>query len=255
MRPGFMSSVCPDRTLAQLIAAAEKYGYEGLEFRVDWDHKHGVELSASQDDLAAAQGMLEDSGIEATCIATGVQLNSTDAAEHKKEQESLKRHIELAQGVGARYLRVFGDPVPEEEADRDKALSLAAESCAAVDEHAGQHNAKVLIETHTNMRADWARRIVEDSGATNVGVLWHIGHHVSRGQSVDEAFGHIKGHIDHLHFNTSEGGKVTDADNQRTFDLMKPDGYEGFFSVEVINPDDSEAVLAHHIERFKEFAT
>ena len=34
---------------------------------------------------------------------------------------------------------------------------------------------------------------------------------------------------------------------------MKPDGYEGFFSVEVINPDDSEAVLAHHIKKFKSF--
>ena len=254
MKPGFMSSVCPDRTLPDLIAAARKYGYEGLEFRVEWDHKHGIELSSSEDDIATAQGMLEDSGIEATCIATGVQLNSTDAAEHEKERESLKRYIELAQGIGASYLRVFGDPVPEAEEDRDRALSLAAESCAAVDEHAGQHNAKVLIETHTNMGADWARRIVDDSGVENVGVLWHIGHHIQRGQSVDEAYGHIRGNVDHLHFSAREGSEVTDADNQRTFDLLAPDGYDGFFSVEVIDPDDSESVLATHIEKFKAFS-
>lgn len=254
MKPGFMSSVCPKQTLSELIASAKKYGYEGLEFRVEWDHRHGVELASSQDQIASAQGMLEDSGIQATCIATGVQLNSTDEVEHVKERESLKRYIELAHGVGAKYLRVFGDPVPEEETDRDKALSLAAESCAAVDEHAGQHNAKVLIETHTNMRADWARRIVDDSGARNVGVLWHIGHHVRHGQSVDDAYGFIKGHIDHLHFSAREGSDVTDADNQRTFDLLGPEGYDGFFSVEVIDPDDSEAVLAQHMENFKTFS-
>ncbi len=112
MRPGFMSSVCPKQTLSELIGSAKKYGYEGIEFRVEWDHKHGIELSSSEDDMASAQGMLEDSGIQATCIATGVQLNSTDAAEHEKERESLKRYIELAQGVGASHLRVFGDPVP-----------------------------------------------------------------------------------------------------------------------------------------------
>jgi len=109
----------------------------------------------------------------------------------------------------------------------------------------------VLIETHTNMRAHWARKIIDTAQADRLGVLWHIGHHVGRGQSVDEAYPHIKGYVYHLHYN--EGGKVTDADNQRTFDLLKPDGFEGYFSVEVINPDDSDAVLKTHIDKFNQF--
>ena len=44
MRPGFMSSVCPDRTLAQLIAAAEKYGYELDLIPIDWP---GIEQTAA----------------------------------------------------------------------------------------------------------------------------------------------------------------------------------------------------------------
>ncbi len=251
-----MSSVCPKQTLAELIETAKKYGYEGIEFRVEWEHGHGIELSASQDQLAASQGMLEDSGIEATCIATGVKLNSTEVADHIKARESLKRYIELAQSVGAGYLRVFGDRVPEDvESERVTALKLAAESCAAVDDHAGQHNVEVLIETHTNMRADWAKQIVDDSGGSHIGVLWHIGHHVSRGQSVDEAHGHIASDIKHVHFSAREDGKAGDTDNQRTFELLGAGGYEGFFSVEVINPDDSDAVLKQHIGKFSQFKT
>ncbi len=112
----------------------------------------------------------------------------------------------------------------------------------------------MLIETHTNMRADWAKRIVDDSGASNVGVLWHIGHHIRHGQSVDEAYGHLKGYVDHMHFSAREGSQVTDDDNKRTVDLLAPDDYSGFFSVEVIDPDDSEAVLAQHMEKFKTFS-
>ncbi|MEE2752932.1 MAG: sugar phosphate isomerase/epimerase family protein [Candidatus Latescibacterota bacterium] len=251
MRPGFMSSVCPKKTLPELIGSAQEYGYEGIEFRIDWDHGHGIELSASQDALASAEGMLEDGGIEATCIATGVEFNSIDESDHAKARESLKRCIELAQNIGAGFLRVFGDPVPEEnEADRLTALRLAAESCAAVDDHAGQHNVEILIETHTNMRADWAGQIVTDSGATNVGVLWHIGHHISRGQSVDEAYGHIWSDIKHVHFNMRNYDKADETDNQRTFELLGAAGYEGFFSVEVINPDNSESVLKYHIGQF-----
>ena len=254
MRPGFMSSVCPKQTLPELIETANKYGYEGIEFRVDWEHGHGIELSASDDHLAASQVMLEDSGIEATCIATGVKVNSTEVAEHVKARESLKRFIELAQSVGASYLRVFGDPVPEGvDEDRTTALRLAAESCAAVDAHAGQHNVVVLIETHTNMRAHWARKVVIDSGGSHVGVLWHIGHHISLGQSVDDAYSYIWSDIKHVHFSAREDGKVDDTDNRRMFGLLGSAEYDGFISVEVINPDDSDAVLKDHFEKFTRF--
>ena len=253
MKPGFMSSVCPMQTLPELVETAIEYGYEGLEFRVEWDHAHGIELSASDDYLASAAGMLEDSGVAASCIATGVKLNSPSEADHLLTREPLKRYIELAQSIGAPYLRVFGDPVPEEEVDT--VLKLAAESCAAVDDHAGQHLVALLIETHTNMRADWAKRIVEDSGASNVGVLWHIGHHISRGQSVDETYEHIASDIQHVHFSAQDDGKAGDVNNRRTFELLGPAGFDGFFSVEVINPEDSTAVLKQHIEKFRTFST
>lgn len=255
MKPGFMSSVYPGQTLEQLIDTAKKHGYQGLEFRVEWDHKHGIELDATPEELQAARQTLSDSGIAASCIATSVRFNSPDRADHLPQRETLRKYIALAAEVGAPYLRTFSDSVPEDDkAARDAVLSLAAESYAAVDDWAQEHGVEVLVETHTNMRGQWAKQIMDEAQADSLQVLWHIGHHLRRGQSVDEAYRYIRGHVRHLHFSAPVDSEVvTDADNQRTFELLAADGFEGFFSVEVINPDDPEAVLAHHIAKFHQF--
>ena len=256
MRPGFMSSVCPDMTLQELIGAAKEYDYTGIEFRVEWDHKNGIELDATPDQIRTAKQMLADNGIAASCIATGVKFNSENPEDHLPHRESLRKYIALAAELGAPYLRTFSDSVPEEdEGARNGVLRLAAESYASVDDWAQEHGIGVLVETHTNMRGHWARQIIDEAKAKSLGVLWHIGHHVSRGQSVDDAYSYIQDYVHHLHFSARDGGNVTDADNQRTFDLLAEAGFEGFFLVEVINPDDSEAVLALHSEKFKSFMT
>jgi len=254
MKPGFMSSVCPQQTLAELVATAHQYGYQGIEFRTEWDHAHGIELGAAAAQLAAARRMLADNGIAASCIATSVRFNSANPADHLPQRETLRRYIELAAQIGAPCIRTFSDGLPEEEATRDAVLALAAASYAAVDEWAKQHGVDVLVETHTNMRGEWAKRILDTAQAGNLHVLWHIGHHLQRGQSVDEAHGHLRGHVRHVHFTaTADDQHVTDADNIRMFRLLAAGGFTGFFSVEIINPDDPDAVLAYHSARFKQF--
>jgi sugar phosphate isomerase/epimerase len=255
MKPGFMSSVYPKQTLAELIETARGYGYQGIEFRVEWGHRHGLELNATPAQLKAARKLFADSGIAATCIATGVKFNSPDLAEHLPQREDLRKYIALAAEVGAPYLRTFSDSVPEDdEVARNEVLALAAESYASVDDWALQHGVEVLVETHTNMRAHWARQILDQADADSLQVLWDNYHHLSRGQSVEEAYPYIRGHVRHLHFHAGEGAPIpSDADNQLTFDLLAADGFPGYFSVEVINPEDPDAVMARHIEKYNEY--
>jgi sugar phosphate isomerase/epimerase len=254
MKPGYMSSVCPNQTLGELIQTAKKYGYLGIEFRPEWDHKHGIELTASPGQLKEARKMLTDAGIAASCIAAGVNLNFLDPAAHLPQREKLRRYIALAAEIGAPNIRTFADAVPEDdEAARNKMFSLEAESYASLADWARQHGVNVLVETHTNMRAQWSRQIIDQTKSDNVQVLWHIVHHMRRGQSVDEAYPYIRGHIRHAHFSVMPEKAVTDADNRRMFELLAADRYEGFFSVEVIDPESSDAVLTLHMNKYKEF--
>jgi sugar phosphate isomerase/epimerase len=255
MKPGFMSSVYPQQTLQELIETARRTGYQGLEFRVEWGHKHGIELGATPEQLRVARQALKDGGVAASCVATSVRFNSPDPAEHLPQRESLRKYIALAAEVGAPYLRTFSDSVPEEdEAARNAVLSLAAESYASVDDWAQQHGVEVLVETHTNMRAHWAMQILEQANAKYLQVLWHIGHHLRRGQSVEEAYRYLQGHVRHVHFTARpDDEEVSDADNQRMFDLLAADGFAGFMSVEIINPEDPEAVLELHMRKYREY--
>jgi sugar phosphate isomerase/epimerase len=254
MKLGFMSSVCPKQTLGELIQTAKKYGYLGIEFRAEWEHKHSIELGTPYSQLKIARNRLSDTGIAATCIATGVKLNFLDPAAHLPQRETLRKYIELAATVGAPNIRTFADAVPEDdEAARNKMLALEAESYASLAGWAKQHGVTMLVETHTNMRAHWAKQILDQAKSENVQVLWHIGHHISRGQSVAEAYPYIRGHVRHVHFGAMPDQVTTDADNRRMFELLSADKYKGFFSVEVINPEDSDAVLKLHKSKYNEF--
>jgi sugar phosphate isomerase/epimerase len=254
MKPGYLTSVCPGQTLGELIRTAQKYGYLGIEFRPEWEHRHGVELAASPGQRKEARQRLADAGIAASCIATGVNLNFIDPAAHLPQREKLRKYITLAAEIGAPNIRTFADAVPEDdETARNKMLSLEAESYALLADWAKQHGVNLLVETHTNMRADWARQILDQAGSNNVQVLWHIAHHLRRGQSVDEAYPYIRGHVRHAHFSVMPEKAVTDADNRRMFELLAADKYKGFFSVEVINPENPDTVLMLHMNKYKEF--
>ena len=108
MKFGFMSSVCPPLTLAELIDKAKHYNYEHLELRVEWDHGHGVELDSTPQQLRDARHRFADSGIELSCIATGVRFIDPDAQKRAEQVDLLKRYIDLSETMGAKNIRIFG---------------------------------------------------------------------------------------------------------------------------------------------------
>ncbi len=90
MKVAFMSSVLPRATLAELLAAGASHGYEGLEFRPEWKHAHGIELDASADQRAEAAKRLADSAIEPCCLSPGVRFNRDDPGERDESVHPLR---------------------------------------------------------------------------------------------------------------------------------------------------------------------
>ena len=124
MKPGFMTSVCPSLSMAELVDTARRYGYEGIEFRTEWDHAHGLELDSTKEKRKECRSMLADGGLEASCVATSVRFNTEDKSARGKQQDTLKSYIELAADIGAPYIRTFGDPMEIFLAFDQKRVSL-----------------------------------------------------------------------------------------------------------------------------------
>ena len=250
MQFGFMSSVCPPLTMAELIAKAKEYNYEHLELRVEWDHAHGVELDSSPQQLDEARSLLDDNDITLSCIATGVRFIDPDPQKRADQVDLLKRYIDLSEKMGAKNIRFFGDPVPKVPADVDQTLDWEAEGIRACDGLAGDAGVALCLETHGNLLASYVAESLYRSEAENTYVNWHAGHHVRHGQSVDVAYVHLRNKVRHAHVNFGDEGPMPDTEKD-SLTLLKEDGYEGFVSIEVINPKDSDAVLKRHAELYK----
>ena len=250
MQFGFMSSVCPPLTLTELIDKAKHYNYEHLELRVEWDHGHGVELDSSQQELNDAKQQFADSGIVLSCIATGVRFIAPEAQKRAEQVDLLKRYIDLSERMGAENIRIFGDPVPKTPNEVDQALDWEAEGIRACDGLAGEAGVALCLETHGNLLASYLAEVLYRSDAKNTYVNWHAGHHVRHGQPVDVAYVHLRNKVRHAHVNFGDDGPMPDTEKE-SLTLLKEDNYDGFISIEVINPKDSDAVLKRHAELYK----
>ncbi len=253
MRLAFMSSVCPGMTLAELLAAGQAHGYEGIEFRPEWDHGHGIELAAAADQRKEAAKMLSDSGLEACCLSPGVRFCREEPGDRDAQLETLRRYVDLAAETGIGRIRVFGDPLPNAGARRRADNYQAqAEYLATAAELAGAAGVTLVLETHGNFRAFDAGEVLFRAGyPAALRVNWHLSHCIRHGEDADEAYRHVKGRVGHCHFELADD-KAEWAHVQRQIELLAADGFDGFFSVEVINPDDGEQVLARHAAGWKE---
>lgn len=249
MRFGFMSSVCPPLTLAELIDKAKHYNYEHLELRVEWGHGHSVELDSTPQQLSEARARFADSGIALSCIATGVSFVDADAQKRAEQVDLLKRYIELSETMGAKNIRIFGDPVPKTPGEVAQALDWEADGIRACDRLASEAGIALCLETHGNLIASYVAEVLYRAEAQHTFVNWHAAHHVRHGQPVDVAYVHLRDKIRHAHVNFGDKGPLPDTEKE-SLALLAQDGYTGFVSIEVINPPDSDATLRRHAELY-----
>lgn len=247
MRLAFMSSVLPELNLAELVERAKSHGYEGIELRPEWGHAHGVELDGSAAARREARSRVADSGVEACCLSPGIRFCKEDRGELDAELEKLLRYIELASETGIGRIRVFGDPIPDSgRGRREAAYRTEAEYFARGAARAAEAGVKLCLETHSNFRAfDAGEVLYRAAYPSALTVNWHLGHCLRHGEDVDEAYRHVKGRVGHVHFSLREE-KVDPPYIERQAELLAAEGYGGYFSVEVINPEDGEEVLRQH---------
>ena len=253
MKLAFMSSVCPKLTLGELLAAGVRHGYEGIEFRPEWGQAHGIELTAGRPQRRDAAKALADGPLAACCLSPGVKFCGETAAERNEQMETLRRYVDLAAETRIERVRVFGDPLPTAgRGARADSYQTQAECLARAAGVAAGAGVTLVLETHGNFRAVDAGEVLFRAGyPPGLRVNWHLAHCLRHGEDVDEAYRHVKGLVAHCHFDLTEK-PVAGSEMPRQVELLAAEGFEGFFSVEVIDPDDGEQILSHHAAWWRE---
>ena len=235
-----MSFSTPALDLAETLEVAGRYGYEGIEPRLDADHAHGIEVDTSAEAREAARSLAAESGIELCCLATS--LTYADPAKAADMMEQSHARIDLAGDLAVPVVRVFGGKMGE-GLERDAAVELVADSLGQVADHAAERGVTLCMETHD----DWCdpAHVAAVMGRVNhpaVAVNWDIMHPVrSGGVTMDQAFETLRPWIRHLHIHDGGGQDLMFAaigegeiDHRRALELMLQTEYTGYLSGEWI---------------------
>jgi len=223
MKISFMTFACPQWAAPDVIAAAVRHGYHGIEFRTDADHSHGVEIDASKEQRAEVREQLRDSDIEPCCLATSLQFVNDAAVEDSKAR------VELAADLGCPGLRVFCGKVPDgEQMQMPAIIEKVAANLRAAAEFAQQHQVELWLETHdTFCKAEPAVAAIRAADHPSVGLNWDNMHPHRMGEPLEKTRELISGLIRHTHFH--------DAIREPDVVEIKPVGEGGMPMDEMIN--------------------
>lgn len=249
MKLGFMTSMAQDKKLPELIELAKTYGYQGIEFRPEWKQAHGVELSMTQRQRKEARTRFADHGIDISAVSPGVKFLKDD---RDQQLETLRRYIDLAADLGAPCIRFFADRLPEAPDLRRESHKIQAGYQARAAKQAWEAGVLLVLETHSNSIGRDAGEMMYLAGFPPAfRVNWHLAHCLRHGEDTDTAYRHVKGRVAHAHFSFPEDPIETKA-LERQFELLLYDGFEGYFSVEIIRKGDNRDLLIDHAEKWKQ---
>lgn len=261
MRYAFMSFSLPEAGLTDLVDAARRYGYEGLEPRIDAGHGHGVELATTAGQRREIRAVVASAGVEIACVATGCRF--ADPAQAAGQADTARRAVELAADVGARRVRVFGGQLPD-GISREVAHDSIVRSLRELGPFAADHQVTLALETHDAWtRPAHVAAIMTAVEHPAVGVNWDVMHPPrTGGATLESSHAALRPWIRHVHVHDA-GSRVDaldfrpmgegDFDHRLILSLLLADGYDGYLSGEWIGWEEGQVHLPREIARLRRY--
>jgi len=171
MNISFSTLACPNWTLAQVIEIAQASGYDGIELRFLENEDSLWKLPAFQGaGLGQSHRRISDAGLTVCCVDTSCRFDSPEPAERERWIAEGERMAEVAAGLGAPGIRVFGDRV-QPGADRRSTRAWISECLAVLEERIAPRGLQLWLETHGDFStASEVLAILSHCPA--IGIIW-----------------------------------------------------------------------------------
>lgn len=209
-RISFSTLACPEWSWTQTAQGAAQYGYDGVEVRMvagDTDLPARPEFTAGN--RAASRRIFTDLGLQICGLASSVRFDDPSSTVRAQQLDMGRRYIELAAELGAGFVRVFGDVLPDGPRSENEASALGqiAEGLNRLGEFAGRTapDVRIVLETHgdfsdTLLLSRLFQRVVD----SQVGILWDT-HHPWRfhDESLEETAQRVAARTWHTHWKDS----------------------------------------------------
>jgi len=242
MRLAYSTLACPRWTVEEAVAAAVRYGYDAIEWRLAdgaiIEPNTPVAMRRRLHEVPAANG------IAIACLDTSCRVVQASSEERTAMIEMAQRMIDMAAELGAPVLRVFGGPLPD-GTTHATLLAPTAEVLHTICTYAASRNITVVLETHDawSTSAD-VLKLIQAADSPAARVLWDIHHTFRSGEAPAQSVALLGSAIAHVHV---KDGRPNDSKpgtwelcllNEGTvplreaFSALKHSGYDGPLSLE-----------------------
>jgi sugar phosphate isomerase/epimerase len=240
---GFSTLGCPDYTVDEIVAMAAGNGYRGVEIRFV---RGTVDIASlpefSRAGIGETRRKFEDAGIAIVGVGTSLKMLSLDPDVRTRQMDAARLNTEIAAGLGATYLRVFGGPLPPDQ-DRERTLDAIASGLGEIGEVSAPSGVTSLIEVHDDFSRSAAILDLYRRGMSErVEVLWDTLHSYRNGESAEATWAALGPRIRLVHVKDAHVATPERFDFALTgegtvpvgsfLDLLEAKGYDGFVNFE-----------------------
>jgi sugar phosphate isomerase/epimerase len=233
---------CHDYTVDQIVAAAAKYGYDGVELRmVEKTVKLWELKDFSSAAIAATKRKFTDAGLAVPVVGASTSFAAAGTAHRAAQMEDLKRWAEVAQGMGSPYVRVFGGPVPEGQTMAET-LKWDIEGYNEAVPIMAAYGVTLLFETHDSFSTSAGLLPLVKGINGTTGIIWDILHPLRHGESIEDTWKGLGPYVRHVHIKDSREYSSDNFDFMlmgegtvpvpQILSLLKTGGYEGYLCFE-----------------------
>jgi sugar phosphate isomerase/epimerase len=203
MKLSFSTLGCPDYTIDEIIAAAKKYSYHGVELRTVESTVNLWEVGdLNSRSLERTRKKFEAAGLEVVVVGTGGSFAAASEEKRREQTDQLKRWAEIARGLDCPYLRVFGGPVPGGQT-MEETLKWDIEGYNQVLPLMKSYGITLLFETHDSFSRSPALLPLLKGLTGEAGVIWDILHPYRFGEALETTWKGLGPYVRHVHLKDS----------------------------------------------------
>lgn len=197
MKISFTTLACPNWSLETIVDQAAEVGFDGIDFR---GTDQGLDITLQEQfrsGIAATRRLIEDHGLLTSGVSSSISLCDTSRLDENIEEA--KRTIEVALGLGAAQIRVFGNG--DESVERCERIATAKVCMDGIHALDGADQIDWLLEMHDIwIASDDCEAMLKAVGRDRLGILWDIGHTTRIGsETIEETYSVLGDRIPCVH--------------------------------------------------------
>lgn len=167
----------PEYTVLEALQLFHDIGLNGAEIVVQDGYRSGIPTDCPQEMLLEIKNTAERLGLTIVALTPyNSRFNDLDKSVQEKEESDIRRCIEAAAYLGAKYIRIYGGNYAAGDTDPDgKKWAALVESMRRLGDEAEKHSVKLVIENHFNTMTVSAKQSIDLSREINhpaVGILY-----------------------------------------------------------------------------------